>query len=172
MLVKNSRKWLALIIAAALYYIVHEGAHMVVALLHGTFRRIRFIKWGLGVQIVADIDVMSSFQIFVFSIIGAVATLLVGYIMVWQRNNMLRFSSKLLRAIAYYTTLIFLCLDPLYLSVISHFVGGGDLNGIVLVGIPETVAVVFFLMLLAFNLFIFTKLVYPSYKRKFQSINS
>jgi hypothetical protein len=76
-------------------------------------------------------------------------------------------SSRLLRAIAYYATLILLCLDPLYLSVISHFVGGGDLNGIVLFGIPETVAVIFFLALLALNLFIFFKLVYPSYKQRF-----
>ncbi|HHX71391.1 MAG TPA: hypothetical protein GX701_00505 [Clostridiales bacterium] len=41
------------------------------------------------------------------------------------------------------------------------------MNGMVLVGVPETVAVIFFLALLALNLFIFFKLVYPSYKQKF-----
>ena len=86
---------------------------------------------------------------------------------VWQTKNIVKSSSMLLRAIAYYATLIFLCLDPLYLSVISHLVGGGDLNGMVLVGVPETVAVIFFLALLALNLFIFFKLVYPSYKQRF-----
>lgn len=168
MLVKNSRKWLALLIAVALYYIVHEGAHMVVALLLGTFQRISFVKWGLGMQIVAE-NTMTNMQIFVFSIMGAVATLIVGYIMVWQRNRILMSTSKLLRAIAYYATLIFLCLDPLYFSIISRFVGGGDLNGIILIGIPKTAAVSFFLMLLVLNLFIFLKIAYPSYKQKFNS---
>lgn len=167
MLLSNMRKWFSLIIAVGFYYIIHEGAHLIVALLSGTFQSARLVKWGLGIQIVADIDVMSNMQIFVFSIMGAVATLIVGYIMVWQTKKIVKSSSMLLRAIAYYATLILLCLDPLYLSVISRFVGGGDLNGIVLVGIPETVAAIFCLMLLVLNLFIFFKLVYPHYKQRF-----
>jgi hypothetical protein len=163
----NIRKWFSLIVAVALYYIIHEGAHLVVALLFGTFQSIRLVKWGLGVQIVADTALMSGGQIFVFCIMGIAATLIAGYIMVWQRKNILKSKSLVLRAIAYYATLIFLCLDPFYLSVLSHFVGGGDLNGIVLAGVPRTVAVIFFLLLFALNLFLFAKQVYPLYKRKF-----
>ena len=118
------RKWFSLIVAAALYYVVHEGAHMLVALLFGTFREVRFVKWGLGIQIVADTALMPAGQIFLFCVAGAVATLAAGYIMVRLRRNILKSSSLLLRAIAYYATLIFLCLDPFYLSVLSHFVGG------------------------------------------------
>lgn len=164
---QNVRKWLSLVITLFLYYIVHEGAHLVVALLLGTFQSIRIAGWGLGVQIVADTDVMSDMQIFVFCIVGVVTTLIAGYALVWLRGGILASSSLLLRAVAYYTTLVFLCLDPLYLSVIHHLVGGGDFNGIVLIGIPKIVATVFFLVLLAVNVFIFIRFVYPSYKQRF-----
>jgi hypothetical protein len=135
--------------------------------LAGTFQRIRIVNFGFGVQIVANTDVMSDTQVFIFCILGAVATLIVGYIMVWQRKSILKSSSLLFRAIAYYATLIFLCLDPLYLSVMHYFLGGGDFNGIVLVGIPEIAAVIFFLILLTLNLFVFIRLIYPSYKQRF-----
>lgn len=164
---RNMRKWISLIIAVIFYYIIHEGAHLIISLACETFQSIRFVKWGLGVQIVTDISAMSNVQIFILGIAGAVATLIVSYILVWKRKNILQLSSKFVRAIAYYTTLVFLCLDPLYLSVIYRFVGGGDFNSIVIIGIPEIIAVIFFVILLVLNIIIFIKLIYPSYKQRF-----
>lgn len=166
-MVTNVRKWSSLIAAVVLYYVVHEGAHLIFALLFGTFRRIRFAYWGMGIQIVADTEIMSDMQIFVFGIAGIAATLIAGYVFVWKRNRILGSANNVVRAIAYYSTLIFLCLDPFYLSILYRFVGGGDMNSIVLIGIPEIAATIFFIILLGVNLFIFIKMIYPAYKKRF-----
>ena len=50
---KKARQYIGLLIAVVLYYVIHEGAHLVVALALGVFKQINII--GLGVQI----DVMS-----------------------------------------------------------------------------------------------------------------
>ncbi len=167
MLKNNMRKWTGLIIGVIIYYIIHEGAHLVTALLFGAFKGIRFVKFGLGVQIVADTGIMSDMKIFIFCISGAAAALIAGYILVWQRMRILELPGKKLKTAAYYTTVILLFLDPLYLSVLYRFVGGGDFNGILLSGIPETAAVIFFIIIFLFNLFLFVRLVYPSYKQNF-----
>lgn len=165
---KNIRKMLGLLTAIVIYYVVHEGAHVAAALLLGKqVYGIRIVAWGLGVQVLADTASGSDMQLVMINIAGVVATLIAGYIMVWSRNRILRSPSKTLRSIAYYTTLVLLCLDPLYLSVLYRFVGGGDMNGILRSGIPELAAVIFFLILLGFNLFVFARVIYPSYKRRF-----
>ena len=167
MSLKAMRKWISLAIAIVLYYIVHEGAHLVVALLFGTFQSIHIANWGLGVQIVANTGAMSDMQIFWFCIMGVIATLIVGYILVGQRKNISKIPSDFVKAILYYATIIFLFLDPFYLSIAYRFVGGGDFNGIVLIGIPEMAVFIFFSTLFVLHLFIFLKLVYPAYKQGF-----
>lgn len=169
MATKNLRKILGLIISVVIYYVIHEGAHLIVALALGTFERIRFAYWGLGVQIVADVDQMTEVQLFIFGTAGAVATFIIGYILVWQKKRILKASSSVVRAVAYYATIILLFLDPFYLSVICRFIGGGDFNGILAIGIPEAAAAVFFLALFALNLFVFIRFVYPQYKQSFST---
>lgn len=166
-MVRNVRKWLSLIAAVVLYYVVHEGAHLICALLFGAFQKIRFAYWGMGIQIVVDTAVMPDMQIFVFGIAGVVTTLIAGYILVWKRNCILESTNKAVRAIAYYATLIFLCLDPFYLSILYPFVGGGDMNSIILIGIPQMAATIFFIILLGVNLSIFIKMIYAAYKQRF-----
>jgi hypothetical protein len=163
----NARKWLGLLAAIVLYYIVHEGAHVISALLMGKYEGIRIMAWGLGVQVLADAASMSDIQFFIFNIAGIFATMIAAYILIWRRQSILRTPSKVLRAIAYYATFIFLCLDPLYLSVIYRFVGGGDMNGILRIGIPEAVVFNFFLAMLCVNIVVFVKFVYPAYKQRF-----
>ncbi|MBE6012401.1 hypothetical protein [Anaeropeptidivorans aminofermentans] len=166
-MVRNVRKWISLIAAVVLYYVIHEGAHLIFALLFGTFKKIQFVYWGIGIQIVVDAAVMSDMQLFVFGIAGVAATLIAGYIFVWKRNSILKSTSKVVRAVAYYSTLIFLCLDPFYLSILYRFVGGGDMNSIILIGIPKIAATIFFIILLAANLIIFIRIISPAYKKRF-----
>jgi hypothetical protein len=163
---RNARKWFALIIAIALYYVIHEGAHLLVALICGTFKEIRLIAWGLGMQVVVETTAMSDTQIWMFSIAGAAATLLTGYLMVLKRKSVLKSSNETVRAIGWYATLVLLCLDPLYLSVIHRFVGGGDFNGIILAGIPSAIIVIIFLVFMVLNLLII-KMIYPEYRQRF-----
>lgn len=161
------RKWISLIISIVLYYVIHEGAHLCTALIMGTFQRIRIVQFGLGVQIVADTAAMSNLQIFIFCIVGVIATLIVGYALVWKRKSILKSKNKLIRVIAYYATLVFLMLDPIYLSVLHNFVGGGDMNGITQIGIPVIPASIVFFAIAALNLFIIVKYVYKDYKQSF-----
>lgn len=46
---KRIRQYIGLFCAVLMYYIIHEGAHLIYALSVGVFRQINFM--GLGVQI-------------------------------------------------------------------------------------------------------------------------
>ena len=66
----------------------------------------------------------------------------------------------------YYITIAFLLLDPLYLSVLCGFFGGGDMNGIALL-CPERAARCLFGVLLLVNGLVFWKRVLPVYQQSF-----
>ncbi|MDR2932141.1 MAG: hypothetical protein LBV27_03440 [Oscillospiraceae bacterium] len=166
---RNARKWFGLIGAVLLYYIIHEGAHLCAALLMGSFKSIRLAGFGLGVQIVADTAAMTNVQIFIFCIVGAMATLLAGYVLALKRRAVLKVKNGVFRATAYYTTLIFLMLDPVYLSVLHNFVGGGDMNGMTQMGISALPVSIIFLAVGGLNLFIVIKYIYRDYKKSFES---
>jgi hypothetical protein len=65
-----------------------------------------------------------------------------------------------------YITIAFLLLDPLYLSILCGFFGGGDMNGIDLL-CPEWAARCLFGVLLIANALVFWKRVLPVYKKSF-----
>lgn len=161
----NLRKWCALFAAIIAYFVIHEGCHALVALSFGSFERIRLL--GLGVQVIADLELMSNGQIAFFSLAGCVGTLLTAYLLVGAAQSVVKFSSKMLKAIGYYTTLTMLLVDPLYLTVIYKFVGGGDMNGVKLLGLPELILQIIFGIIALLNLIIFFKRVYPCYKKAF-----
>ena len=66
----------------------------------------------------------------------------------------------------YYLTIVFLLIDPVYLSILSSFVGGGDMNGIVLI-IPELAARLVFGVIVIMNSFVIIKYVAPLYRKAF-----
>ena len=61
-----------------------------------------------------------------------------------------------------------LLIDPLYLSVLCGFFGGGDMNGIKLF-IPEVAARIIYGIILITNALVFVKIVLPKYKSAFLS---
>ena len=166
-IIQNMRKWFAVICAILLYYLIHEGSHVIVALAYGVFERIRIL--GVGVQVVAKVEVLTDIQIAVFCMAGSISTLFFSYLLVIFLNKITDRKSKVFRAIGYYMTLTFLLLDPLYLSFLYKFVGGGDMNGILLLGIPEIVVQVLCGVILLVNTLLFIKKVYPVYKESFNS---
>lgn len=161
----NARKWLGLITAILCYYIVHEGTHAIAALFMGSNQRIKFMFPGM--QIVVNKDAMSDLQLAVFCIAGPLATLLLGYALVLLTKRILKSNNKVIKATFYYMTLGMLIIDPVYLSVLCGFFGGGDMNGIILFGIPEVVARLAFGVIGATNMFVFVKYIYPAYKADF-----
>ena len=158
---EKARKYIGIIAAILAYYVVHEGAHLVFALLYGSFKQIVFL--GFGVQIDVYVDQMTDAQLGLFCLAGAAATLITGYVLTACSGVICRSGSKLYRAIMYYVTIVMLLLDPLYLSVLCGLFGGGDMNGIARL-VPELWARVFFGLVLAGNTVFFLRKVLPTYR--------
>lgn len=58
---KRIRQYIGILAALAAYYIVHEGAHLLCALLTGAFKQINFM--GLGVQVDVYAERMTGTQL-------------------------------------------------------------------------------------------------------------
>ena len=109
---------------------------------------------------------MSQNQLGFFCLVGSVATLVAAYILIALIGIISRSHSKVLKTCAYYITLAMLLLDPLYLSLLCGFFGGGDMNGIGYL-IPEVYARIMYGILLIVNAFVFWKFVLPKYRTMF-----
>lgn len=161
---KRVRQLVGIFAAIVAYYLIHEGAHLLYALLTGVFKQINFM--GLGVQIDVCAERMTDTQLGIFCLVGALATFCVGYLLAALARSICHAKSKLLRAMLYYITIALLLLDPLYLSILCGFFGGGDMNGIALL-CPEWAARSLFGVLLLANGLVFWKRVLPVYRQSF-----
>ena len=166
---KRTRQYLGLISSILAYYAVHEGAHLVCALISGTFRKINFL--GLGIQIDIYADHMTNLQLGIFCIVGSVTTTMAAYILIGLANRIGKHPSKVFKACMYYTTIALLFLDPIYLSILSDLFGGGDMNGIAML-IPETAARLGYGALLLINTLVFAKVLLPKYRLAFSQASS
>lgn len=162
---KRIRQYIGLLSAILAYYFIHEGAHFIYALLTDTFKQINII--GLGVQIDIYREHMTDLQLGIFCIVGSIATLIAAYLLVLFTDKICNVSSKVFKACMYYITIALLLIDPIYLSILSGFVGGGDMNGIALI-LPKIFAHIFYGILLIVNGMVFFKVVLPKYKQAFQ----
>ena len=160
---KKYRQYIGLAVAVLSYYVIHEGAHFVVALAQGVFKQINLI--GLGVQIDVYAEQMSQTQMGIFCLAGAVTTLLVGWLMVAFVRQICRIESEVVRAAAWYSSITMLMLDPIYLSIFYRWVGGGDMNGIALA--PEGVVSAIAAAVGVVNALLIWKVLYPAYKESF-----
>ena len=123
---------------------------------------------GMGVQIDIYSEQMTQTQLGIFCLIGSVATIICAYVLVALIDKIGQLSSKVFKACAYYITIAMLLIDPLYLSVLCGFFGGGDMNGIKLL-IPEVAARIIYGIILITNALVFVKIVLPKYKSAFLS---
>ena len=137
------------------------------ALKLGVFKKINFI--GLGVQIDVFAEKMTENQLGIFCIIGSVTTMITAYMLVAFADKIGKISSKIFKASMYYITIAMLLIDPLYLSILCSFFGGGDMNGISLI-VPEAVARILYGIILLINIAVFVKMVLPKYKQAFLNI--
>lgn len=163
---KRFRQYIGLIMAILVYYVVHEGAHLLYALYIGVFKQINFM--GLGIQIDVYIEKMTSSEMMIFCLLGSASTLIVAYVLTAIINILVRSASKIFKACMYYITIAMLILDPLYLSILCGFFGGGDMNGISLF-IPEILARIVYGCILFVNTVIFFKIILPKYKIAFNN---
>ena len=162
---KKKRQYIGLISAILSYYVIHEGAHLLYALITKTFKQINLVGI-LGVQVDIYRDRLTDFQLGIFCIVGSIATIVTSYVLVLFIDKIVISSSKVLKACLYYITLAMLFIDPIYLGLIYKISGGGDMNGISPI-IPEFLAQCIYLAIFLFNIFIFLKIVLPKYKIAF-----
>ena len=164
---KSIKQWLGVFVAIITYYIVHEGAHLLLALLFGVFERIRFVGiW--GVQIVTTEGALNGVNLALFSGLSSLITIMVGYILALN-PSIYKIKNKNILIALYYITLCFLSLDPLYMSVLTDFVGGGDLRGITTgLGVSGTSFRIVFGIVLIANTLLFIKKVAPRYNEIFK----
>ena len=162
---KRVRQYVGLLSAVIAYYLLHEGAHLLYALSIGAFKQINLM--GLGMQIDIYAEKMTQTQLGVFCMLGSVTTLLTAYILIALIDKIRNISSKAIKACLYYITIAMLLIDPLYLSVLCGFFGGGDMNGIKLL-VPEVAARILYGLVLIVNALVFVKIVLPKYKLAFE----
>ena len=161
---KRIRQYVGLLSAIIAYYLLHEGAHLLYALSIGAFKQINLM--GLGMQIDIYAEKMTQTQLGVFCLLGSVTTLLIAYILIALIDKIKIISSKAVKACLYYITIAMLLIDPLYLSILCGFFGGGDMNGIKLL-VPEAAARILYGLVLIVTVFVFVKIVLPKYKLAF-----
>ena len=161
---KRTRQYLGLLSAVLAYYIIHEGAHIIYALITGTFKQINVM--GMGVQIDIYAERITDIQLGIFCLVGSVATFVTAYTLVLFTNKIGKNSSKIFKACMYYITIAMLLIDPVYLSVLCGFFGGGDMNGISLL-FPEIAVRIVYGIILAINIAVFMKIVLPKYQLAF-----
>ena len=164
---KRFRQYIGIIAAVNIYYIIHEGAHLLVALHYGVFKGINFM--GLGMLIDVYAERLTDTQLGLFCLAGPVETLLFGWVLTLLAKRICTSKSKLFKAVMWYVSLAFLIIDPLYLSVLSGFFGGGDMNGITVL-LPEVAAKILFGVILVINGLLFWKVILPKYKMAFSEI--
>ena len=162
---KRVRQYVGLLSAVIAYYLLHEGAHLLYALSIGAFKQINLM--GLGMQIDIYAEKMTQTQLGVFCMLSSVTTLLTAYILIALIDKIRNISSKAIKACLYYITIAMLLIDPLYLSILCGFFGGGDMNGIKLL-VPEIAARIIYGLVLIVNAWVFVKIVLPKYKLAFE----
>lgn len=163
---KRTRQYFGILFAIVAYYIVHEGAHLGMALYFHAFKMINFM-W-LGIQVGVYRERLTDVQLGIFCIAGAIATLIVGYLLVGLKGRICRMKSKVLKAVFYYITIIMLVLDPIYLCLLGRCFGGGDLNGILYL-MPQTYVWIIFGAILIFNIWLLVGRVTPTYANAFRT---
>ena len=162
---KRIRQYIGIFAAVIAYYIVHEGAHLVAALYYGVFKGINFM--GLGMQIDAYTERMTDTQLGVFCLAGPVATLLFCWVLVLMCKRICAVKSKVFKTIMWYISLSILIIDPLYLSILCGFFGGGDMNGIKLL-LPEIAVRIVFAIIGIIHGIVIWKYLLPEYTKAFQ----
>ncbi|MCQ2486201.1 MAG: hypothetical protein MJ168_12845 [Clostridia bacterium] len=160
----RTRQYIGILAAVLSYYLLHEGAHLITALCMGVFKEVKFL--GVGMQVDVAAAQMTDLQMGIFCLAGAVCTLIAAVLLTLLALNICRIESKTVKAAFYYITMVMLLLDPLYLSVLCSFFGGGDMNGIRLL-LSEVIARIAFGVLFAIGLVVFIRRILPLYKAAF-----
>ena len=164
----SASRYFYTILGGLTHLFVHEGVHIVVALLFGVYEGIKILPIGVEILIETPLTI-GGYKLAVFSGLSSIVTITIGYGLLILTPRILKINSQPLKKYLYYVTLVFLLLDPIYLSLISFFVGG-DINGITLgLNIPYGLVRAVYFAIAVYNLYLVIKKLYPAYVTKYQT---
>lgn len=156
------RKYLYFISAGITYLIIHECGHVILAKIFKIYEGIKILPLGLEVEITQPLTI-HGIRLALFSGLSSITTVVIGYVLFLLTPKFLSLKTQQIKNYIYYVTFVFLLLDPVYISVLSFFVGG-DINGIALgLNLPYMVIRGVFFIIAAFNSYLVYKKLYPAY---------
>jgi len=161
-MVSALRKYLYFLSAGMTYLIIHEGVHIIQAQIFGIYKGIGIQPLGIEVIIMQPLTI-GGFKLAAFSGLSSVVTIFIGYVLFMFSARILKLNKQPVKNYLYYVTFVFLLLDPVYMSLISLFVGG-DINGIALgLNIPYMLIRGIYFVIAVFNTYLVYKKLYPAY---------
>lgn len=164
------KRWLSLLTALVLFFIVHEGSHAVIALLFGEFDAFHIRTFGMEVTFNTPVTERSGFHWAIISGTGNLVTLLIGYSLFVYRGHFAQWKNWFWKASIYYATLLFLVLDAFNLSI-GPFIYGGDANGIAVgLGVNRFIIQAIFFVVLLVNRELIAQKLLPAYNVKTNSL--
>ncbi|NLC06652.1 MAG: hypothetical protein GX755_01580 [Syntrophomonadaceae bacterium] len=159
---KQLRRYLYFVLAGITYLVIHEGVHIIQAQLFGIYEGIRLLPLGIEVMVTQPLSI-GGVKLAAFSGLSSVVTVLIGYILFALSPKILKLNKQSVKNYIYYVTFLFLILDPVYISLLSFFVGG-DINGIALgLDVPYTIIRVIYFFIAVINIYLIYKKLYPAY---------
>jgi len=160
---KLMKRWLYFLFAAAIFAVLHEGMHALMASLFGEYESFHIRPFGLEVNFVTPVEDRHGVEWAFISGVSNLLTLLLGYLLLILAGRLSRLHSEFLVASFFYLTLLLLLLDPLNLSI-GPFIYGGDANGIAFgLGVSRYLIQAFFFMVLLVNRELVAQKLLPAY---------
>jgi hypothetical protein len=136
----SMKKLLSITLAVALFALIHEGLHALVAAAFGEYDAFRVRPFGFEVIFRTPVAERQGLHWAAISGVPNAATIVLGFLLLASRRSLASSRNRLVRNTAYWLCLLLLIGDPLNLSV-GPFLYGGDALGIA-VGLQTDVRVV------------------------------
>lgn len=123
------RRFVIFVLIVLFYMVIHEGAHIAAAAFFDEFEAITWNVIGPEVIFKTPVEQRSGFQWALISGVSNLITIILGYLMLFNRQRFSQASSLFSKGAAYFLTVLLLIADPLNLSI-GPFFYGGDVYGI------------------------------------------
>lgn len=159
------KRWLVfLLLAVVIFTAVHEGMHVVMAVLYDEYATLH-IHYGVfpEVQYRTPVDERAGVHWGLISGASSLVTVLMGYLLLLMSGRIARWRNWFFKNLLFYLTVISLLADPLNLSL-GPLIYGGDASGIAVgFGVNRYVVQIISLAVLLVNRELVVQRLFPVY---------
>jgi hypothetical protein len=157
------RNFLHFLLVVLLLAVVHEGAHALTARLYGEYEALHARPFGLEVTYVTPVAERQGLQWAIIAGSGNALTILIGYALFVGRRRIASIPNLHVRGFGYWSTVLFLLVDPLNLAI-GPFLYGGDAGGIAAgLEVSRIVVQAILLVILLLNRELVVQRVFPAF---------